>query len=735
MEILPDTIHQKQDQSRPRATVGLGERYLTVVRKHKLLILVVFILVAGAAAAWTMTRVRIYGATTTLLLDRRAPQVLGKEVREVVDTSMGAFWRNKEYLQTQILVITSKSLALRVVKKHALARDPKFWAHRKHTGKPLHEAGTDEQAATYLRSRIQASSVKAANIIEITVTHPDSGMAARLANAIADSYMSLSVEHKLASTTHAVKWLSNQLDTLKKQLDSSELALHRFKRKNNIVSVSLEDKQNLLARRIATLNTALTEIRLKRMTVASKRHQYKRSKKGPALNVVLKDVIDNDVIKNLKSIYVRERRSYVALLHRYGDKWPAVLQQKARVAEARKDLEREVVNLQASVDSEYSRIRRNEAAIAAALQAAKDAALDLNKREVDYRRLKRSNQNTSKLYRLVLERMKEANLSAQLRVSNIRRLDRAVEKTVPIKPHVRLNIMLGCLFGLLLGVALAFVVDALDSTIKSQDEVEATTPLTFLGLMPRIPGSAQVRATKGKRPEPRPDLDLIVHRQPKSQIAESCRNIRTNLMFATTDVPARTIVVTSPGPREGKTTTALSLAIAMAQAGNSVLIVDTDMRRPRMHKVLDVPGTEGLTSVLLGHAELEDVVKTTEVPNLFLLPCGPTPPNPAEICHSESFKRLLDRLQEGYDHVLLDSPPVMAVTDAVVLTTLVDGTLIVARTGETSRTALQATARQITDVGGRLLGCVLNDMDVEKSAYSYYRYRRYGYSYGYGTEE
>ena len=202
--------------------------------------------------------------------------------------------------------------------------------------------------------------------------------------------------------------------------------------------------------------------------------------------------------------------------------------------------------------------------------------------------------------------------------------------------------------------------------------------------------------------------------------------------------------MTSPGPREGKTTTAISVAIAMAQGGSKVLLVDTDLRRPRLHKVFGIPNREGVTSVLLGQTELDDAIKTTDVPNLFLLPSGPTPPNPAEICQSESFRGLLDDLSGRYDRVLLDSPPVGIVTDAVILSTLTDGTLLVARAGITSRAGLQEVYRQIADVGSTVLGCVLDDLDLERRGYGRYyggkrygygRYGRYGHSYRYYGEK
>lgn len=720
------------------AEPGLNiQRYLQVLLKRKWLILSVLVIVLGAVSVWTFSRTKIYRATATVLVEQKAPQVLGNQVNEVVDLAQTGYWRNKEYMETQRKIVTSKTLAERVADKLKLASNPTFWGPggRVPPGQPR----TLEDATAVLSGLISATSVRDSNIIEISVDHPSPELAARLANTLAQAYMDQNVEYKLTSTSGAVKWLSDQLDDLKKQLEGSEMALYNFKKKHNIISVSLEDRQSILARQIEKITDALTEIRMKRMAVEAQRKQILLAKAGAdkdPLNLAIGPVMENAVIQQLKQVLVEERRKYAALREKYDDKWPAVREQKAKVEAARRDLDREANNVLAVLESKHKEIKDNEAQIAAALESAKNEAIELNKREVDYQRLKRTQENNAKLYGLVLTRMKESDLSAQLRVNNIRPLDAAVAPAVPVSPRVRLNLMIGLMLGLLLGIGLAFLVDTLDNSVKSQEDVEQVPELVFLGLMPRIPGA--VTGKNGHRPAPHPDLDLVVHRNPKSPVAESCRAIRTNILFAATDQSLKTIAVTSPGPKEGKTTTAVSLAIAMAQAGQRVVIVDTDMRRPRLHRIFGVPGSEGITSVLLGSGQLAEVIKSTEVPDLFVLPCGPVPPNPAELCQSDRFRSLLDELSQRFDRVILDSPPVMVVTDAVVLSTLVDGTLLVARTGQTTRGGLRETARQLRDVNGRILGCVLNDMDLEKRGYGYYRYRRYGYyrygyrRYGYG---
>jgi len=283
-------------------------------------------------------------------------------------------------------------------------------------------------------------------------------------------------------------------------------------------------------------------------------------------------------------------------------------------------------------------------------------------------------------------------------------------------------VLAAILLGLLLGVGLAIGVEFLDNTIRSQEHVEQLG-VTFLGVIPRVkPGD-----------DGRTD-DLVVLHQPKSVVAECCRAIRTNLLFMSPDKPLRSILITSAGPQDGKTTTAIDVAIAMAESGSRVLLVDADMRRPRVHKALGLAEGLGLSSLILGEGRLEQAIRRTELPNLHALTCGPIPPNPAELLHTEAFAALFKRMVEGFDRVVIDSPPVSAVSDALVLSTLVDGTVLVVKAGHTTRDAARRAVRSLADVKARLLGAVLNDLDTQDQRYGGYYYA-YGYYYGDKKEE
>ncbi|MBK8480835.1 MAG: polysaccharide biosynthesis tyrosine autokinase [Proteobacteria bacterium] len=709
--------------------------YGRILLKRKALVLAVWGLVLGLVAVGVYSRPKVYKATATVLVFDRAPQVLGDDMHEVVELSTGSYYRSKEFLETQIKVVASRALARKVAERLQLDNDASFWSKGSGSASRARKGHTLDQAATHLQRLIEATAEPGASILRIAAKHSDPRVAARLANATAEAYLDQTVEYKVSSATGAAKWLALQLDDLKHQLDQAELALWEFNKKNNILSVSLEDRQSLLSARIAKFNDALTDLRLSRLALEAQRKQVLQARQQDPLDVSLHFVVEAGEIGKIREAYFEAEKTYRVLRQRYLDQHPLVLEQKAKVDAVKGELARAIRTVLDTTESRYRQTVDTEQRMAAALQEAKDEAMDVNKREVDYRRLKRSEENTEKIYTMVLTRLKESDLSGQLRVSNMRTLDVARRPEKPVFPRVALSMIVGGLLGLMLGVALAFVVESLDNSVKTHEDVESIPGLIHLGMLPHIGAVASVPARGANKAEPN-DSDLVVHRAPKSISAEACRAIRTNLMFVATGQQIRRLLVTSPGPQEGKTTTAVSIAITMAQAGGRVLIVDTDMRRPRLHRTFGVSNSGGISTALLGSSAVADVIKSTEVPNLFVLPCGPTPPNPAELCQSDRFRALLEELTQLFDRVILDSPPVMLVTDAAILSTLVDGTLIVARAGVTSRVLLRAVAAQIQSVGGRLLGCVVNDLSAQKRGQSdYYRYAYRGYRYGYAENE
>jgi capsular exopolysaccharide synthesis family protein len=402
-----------------------------------------------------------------------------------------------------------------------------------------------------------------------------------------------------------------------------------------------------------------------------------------------------------------------------------------------------------AAQADVREIRRVESGLRAALDEAHRDGLELNLREIEYSRLNRQRENNAKLYDLVLERTTETDLTRMFQSTHARLLDRALEPGGPISPKFTTNAAGGLGAGLALGLALAFLLSRLDRRLRSVAEVEQTG-LTVLGILPKIEEGEEAQPVYGRGKNGRPkrrrrapaagvSRDLFVHSHPMSAAAECCRTIRTNLTFMSADDPIRAMVITSASPREGKTTVTTNIAISLAQSGKRVLMVDTDLRRPRIHRAFGVSGARGVTSVIVGEEKLTDVVTSTDIPNLDVLACGPIPPNPSELLHSHRFGELVEAALEHYDRVIFDSPPLGAVTDAAVLAPQLDAALIVVKAQETTRDALASALRQLRDVGAHVVGGVLNDVDPRRKGYAggdyYYYYRREGYYYAEGDED
>jgi capsular exopolysaccharide synthesis family protein len=299
------------------------------------------------------------------------------------------------------------------------------------------------------------------------------------------------------------------------------------------------------------------------------------------------------------------------------------------------------------------------------------------------------------------------------------------------------NVAVGLVIGLVIGLALVIARDLMDSSLKTPEDAERVLGVTFLGLLPTLEGqNPEGRRRKGKKSRRSPtDItgkpELVVHNHPHSGLAEAARSIRTNLLFTNPDRPYRKLLVTSAAPSDGKTTVACSIAIALAQSGQRVCIIDCDLRRPRLHRIFDRAGDAGVTNVLVGDSTIQDVAQPTEIENLFCIPSGPTPPNPADLLHSERFRQFLEDASEAFDRIVLDSPPLVAVTDSAIISTLVDGTVYVLRAFSTTRAVARQGMRILSDVDGPVVGAVLNAVDLSRHEYSYYQYyyyKREGYA-------
>ncbi len=580
--------------------------------------------------------------------------------------------------------------------------------------------------AAMLQSKISVVPVKDSRIARIVVEDSSPQRAALLANEVAEAYIAENLALRLKTSESANRWLEDRLAELEQKSKHSEIAVYDFKKDADMLTTSLEDRASMVSQRLNAYNGALTDVRTRiaglraRVEAIKRLHSSVDDAKNPEWSAVLSAVPEKSLVSELRLRYFTERNECSALTERYLSDHPKMVACEDRLKSARSDLLAELSNIVRSAEADQFEAEARERNLSGLFEAAKTEAFEVNKRQIEFDRLKRQADNNQRLYDMVLKRLKDTELSGLLRTSNARILDGARPSLVPVRPKVRSSLLLGFLLALVGATGLAFLLEQLDNTVNSQGDVEERIGLPFLGFVPRLP------QTKGKTED---DRELFVYRNPKSSVAEACRAIRTNLLFMTPDRPLRTMLVTSSGPREGKSTTVINAGITMAQSGSRVLLVDTDMRRPRLHKAFGVANELGVSSAIVGEATLAQVVKSTEVPNLFVAPCGPIPPNPAELFHAKAFKDFVDAAVGSFDRVIFDSPPVNAVADPLVLSTQVDGVLVVFRASQTPRALAQRALRTLRAVQAHVLGAILNDVDIGDSRYGYYyeAYRRYGY--------
>jgi succinoglycan biosynthesis transport protein ExoP len=694
---------QPHAEHEPRADL---RRLVAIALHRKWVILGVAALVLGLFVLKTLREPRVYTATVSLVIELQAPKVLGDQVQDVAESS-ASFWQTKEFFETQFRILKSHAVAERVVRKLDLDRDEKFLGGPVPRGEAK---GAD--AVAVLRSRLRVEPVRDSRVVNVIVDDGDPQKAALLANTVADEFIQYNLADKLSTSHSASEWLHDQMDELSGKLATSENALFKFKRENDILTASLEDSQSMVARRLSALNDAVTRVREQRAELKARTAQVRELRRTFSLSS-LPQVVASPLIQAERTRAQQLSEELAEAQTRYGPDHPRILALEEKRKAALGLIAREEESIARAAEVEDRVVAETEGNLETLLAGVKREAFEMNRKEVDYSRLKREEENNAKVVDLVMHRLKDVDLASLLRTNNVRLLDAAEVPGAPSSPNLRFALLLGLLLGLAAGGGAAALLEQLDNTIQGQEDLERLTLAPFLGVIPAV----------------RDSDDLFIHKMPKSPVAECLRGVRTNLLFLGTERPLQKLLVTSSGPQEGKTTAVIDLGITFAQSGQRTLLVDTDMRKPRLHRAFGLSADVGLTSVLLDEKRLGEALKATQVPDLTVLPCGPMPPNPAELLHTERFRKLVVELSRRYDRILFDSPPVAAVTDAMILAGEVDGVVLLVKAAHTSRDSVVRARRALTDVQARIVGAVLNAVDLKSrgAGYSYADYAQYSH--------
>jgi polysaccharide biosynthesis transport protein len=719
---FPESQHEPEGGFSPALIIR-------AVRKHWPIMLVFFVASVIGASIYTSNQVKIYEAVATIQLD---PQPLTPLGRPNTDSGSDSYWSNQEYFATQYQVITSRRVAELVVKRLGLTTDKAFLtpqgsgaaasSKNASTAPPATVSVSLQDAAEGLRARLKVEPIQDSRLARVKFSDTDPSRAQHILSAVIDIYVEQNLDTSMDATNRTVEWLDVQAKRLKSDLESQEMSLHDFKLKYNLLSVSYDDQSNMVRAEIQQLNTNVTELKARKEAVAARLEVVRAVDPQDPGEIPATELVGNPALDTLRSAFVAAKRDLVMVkAGGKDDRHPEVQKLSAQVESARAAIAQELQNIKNGAEIELANVNRQLAGLSSLYEGARKQALQLNLKELEFSRLQRSKESTEKLFGMVLERSTESGLSKMAPFNNVRVLDRPLKPTGPVFPKTSTNLAVGIALGLLLGFAGATGREMLDRTVRNSEDIERELGLAVLGTLPDVGrdgsgmklgyyyGRGRARKAQGANPASEPTLpELLVHTHPKSVAAEAARAIRTNLMFMSPDNPYRCLLVTSAGPAEGKTTVAASIAIAIAQTGQSVCLVDCDLRKPRVHTVFGERNDKGVTTALLEPGQLSSLVVETQIPNLKILRAGPTPPNPADLMHSEAFGRVLQELRAEFDRVVIDSPPIGFVTDGVILSTRVDATVLVVRALATRRDAAKRAIRSLRDVGATCAGFVLN---------------------------
>jgi polysaccharide biosynthesis transport protein len=708
--------------------------YLIILRKHQWLILTFLLTVVTVVTIASFKMKPVYQAAARVEVDKEA-----QSMQPFPDSNgFGEYEDTEAYIETQTKILQSETLALMTIKSLDLARYPEFggspssiaWQHAA-------SAPTRPAILGAFLGRLVVKRVPNSRLIEVQFEAEDPQLAAQIVNGHLHNYVEENFRSKYDATTQASNWLSAELEELRIKVEKSEDARIAYQRENQIWQI--DEKEDITSQKLGDLSKAVTEAQT---DVAQKEALYRMAISG---NVdALPAARNNDVVSTLLKRKSELDEQYAEALDQYGPNFPKVLRLAAQQKEVEESLANARKTMVESVEEEFNTARSHVELLQEALDKQKAEANDLAEKLVQYHILQHDAESNKQLYDGLLQKLKEAGITAGLRSSNIRVVDPALAPSSPSRPQKARNILLAVLVGLVGGVGLALFREYLDNTVKSPDDIEALTGLPSLAVVPSLPGlrtshSRFSRLARQAAPQSAsgPRVELLSYIQPKSQISEAFRALRTSLLLSQADHPPQVILVTSALPREGKTTAAVNLAVTLAQLGDRTLLMDSDLRKPGIRRALNLTiGKEmGLSSYLAGVSTLDEVIiPHPTINNLAALTTGPVPPSPADLLSSHRMREAIVELRHRFKFIVIDSPPVMAATDAVILSALTDGVLLVVRSGETPKEAFTRTRDLLAAVKCRLLGVVLNAVDSSAPDY-YYSYRYYPYAYGYGYGE
>ena len=698
--------------SAPASEEALDERFFApreiwrVLSLHRWLAVAVTAAIVAAVALWSYSATPYYRSTVRVLIDRDHARAVS--FQEIYNLGTGA----DDYYTTQYKLLESRAVAAAALASMPAEVQEWFGQHR-------------DPVTLFMQLR-RIMPVRKSRLVDVSAEHPNPGVARQMANAIVDCYVNDIQQRRDTASGDALTKLRRDAEELQQKLLAAQQVAQDFKIENQIVSTN--DRQSLAAARLEALTKELAGIERtrreshERLRSARQALQSAKLQTGGAVDATalrdLAEVLESPVVGDFKRELVEARQALSELSQNFKPKHPRILALTKRVAAVEQQLGEEVQSIYDGLERRCEQAVALEDEVRQRLETRTQELLRLEQKAIQHQIYVSEADNVRRLYETVLARLEEVEVINDDNTTNVHRIGEAEVTRRPVRPRPLLNIALALLVGLLASVGLAFTVDLCDRSIKTAADATALLGLPVLGVVPRLEGKRERRGPLD--PE---TLD------PRSPVSEAFRTIRTSLVFSDLGRDMRTLLVTSAAPEEGKSMVSINLAVSMARSGKRVLLIDADMRRPRLHRAFEVDPEEGLSSLLVGTRKPEEVVLPTAIENLSLLPCGVIPPNPVELLASGMTPPLLEQLLQLHDLVLIDTPPVGIISDACVLATRVDRAIMVVRSFATDRQHCRRALAQLRKVDANLAGLIFNVSTTRGD-----RYGRYDYEYRYGYE-
>jgi polysaccharide biosynthesis transport protein len=723
---------------------ALGE-YIRVLLKRKWTVLACLVTIFSVVAIASLKMKPIYEASGSIEINKPDSGLVNFSNSPTFNVD----YYDPTELETEVMILKSDLLAEQVVKDLALDRLPEFGGKTPALPSALDLApdplkadpGRTSALLSSFRGNLVVTLSPNTHIIKVSFRNADKDLTSTVVNTLMTDYSENNFKSRFDSTMQASDWLSKQLVDLQMKVETSQEKLVRYQKEHEILGI--DEKQNITTSKLDELNKALTNAESERM---DKEAVYRLVQSGDADTIVsAASVLDaagtgtqsaSGLLENLRSKEADVKIQAAELSTQFGPSYPKVAQLNTQLKEIDAQILGETRKIAGKIRGQYMAALQRENMLHDALEKQKQEANKLNESAIEYSILKRDLESYRTLYEGLMQKMKEATVSAGLKSNNFRIVDVARVPMVPIEPNIPRNLAFAFMLGLTSGVGLAFLLEGLDNTVRTTEQAQMISGFPPLGMIPM--GSRAAReGANAKRlviaasNSSKEAVELVTQNRPQSQMSESYRALRTSLLLSNLGAPPKVIMITSALPQEGKSTTSISCANVLAQKGIRVLLIDADMRRPSIHKTLGVGPRSGLSNVLTGSATLQQTITRSPIlPNLDVLFAGTPPPNPAELLASTNMRDILEELRSQYDHIVVDTPPTLSVTDAVVLSPRADAIVLVIRSGHTKKQSLRRCRDILTQVNAKVSGVLLNAVDLSSPDYYYYyeyqgKYSRY----------